>query len=92
MIWYYTILANYKIGYKSQAETSPAALLSDNVRRMHNTPIGSTGAAIENPMMMPLIKSVVSIYGDSPVLCCYHRWSFCQRCNWNRLQMCRGIC
>jgi hypothetical protein len=31
------------------------------VRRMHNTPIGPTGAAIEKPMMSPLSKKLISI-------------------------------
>ncbi len=39
-------------------EVDPSA----NVRRMHNTPIGPTGAAMEKPMISPRKKNPRSIY------------------------------
>ena len=42
-------------------EIKPDARPSDSVRRMHNTPIGPTGAAIENPMSRPRQKKFRSI-------------------------------
>lgn len=35
---------------------------STNVRRIHKTPIGPTGAAIEKPIMSPFNKNEISIF------------------------------
>ena len=40
-------------------EMKPDARPSANVRRMHSTPIGPTGAAIEKPMMNPRSKKLM---------------------------------
>lgn len=41
-------------------ETRPDQRPSANVRRMHNTPIGPTGAAMEKPMIRPRINMFIA--------------------------------
>jgi hypothetical protein len=41
-------------------ETSPWSRPSASVRRMHSTPMGPTGAAMEKPIMSPLMRKLKS--------------------------------
>ncbi len=53
----------------TRPETRPSA----NVRRMHRTPIGPTGAAIERPMAMPLNKKATPIHSLMATVMIYER-------------------
>jgi len=58
------VLLSYNIPLSAVAaprpETRPEVRPSAKVRRMHNMPIGPTGAAIKKPMANPLSKKLIS--------------------------------